>query len=220
MTMTLLEFARGPALQWSLVILVLGVAWRLLGILLLKRKPDYSEARSHTSPAMGAVRTVFTRMWPRKEFQARIAYGEILGYVFHIGLAIVVFLFVPHILFIKDLTGLSWGGLPSGLIYATGVVTLVALIAALIRRLTHPVLRLLSNFDDYFSWFVTTAPVVSGLLAVAHFGARYETLLALHILSVELLFVWFPFGKLMHAILFAVSRGTTGALLERKGAAT
>ena len=218
--MTLLEFARGPALQWSLVILALGVAWRLLGILLLKRKPDYSEARSHTSPAMGAVRTVFTRMWPRKEFQARTAYGAGLGYVFHIGLAIVVFLFVPHILFIKDLTGLSWGGLPSGVIYATGVVTLIALIAALIRRFTHPVLRLLSNFDDYFSWFVTTAPVVSGLMAVAHLGARYETLLALHILSVELLFVWFPFGKLMHAILFAVSRGTSGALLTRKGAAT
>jgi nitrate reductase gamma subunit len=218
--MTLLEFARGPALQWSLVILLLGVAWRLLGILLLRRKPDYSEPRSHAAPAWGAVRTVFTRMWPRKEFQARTAYGVGLGYVFHIGLAIVVFLFVPHILFIRDLTGLSWGGLPSGVIYASGVVTLIALIAALVRRFTHPVLRLLSNFDDYFSWFVTTAPVASGLAAVAHLGARYETLLALHILSVELLFVWFPFGKLMHAILFVFSRGTTGALLARKGAAT
>lgn len=217
--MELLELARGPMLMWSLIILVVGVAWRLLGILMLRRKPDYSEARSNAT-WWGGVRTVFTRMWPRKEFQARTAYGSALGYVFHIGLFIVVFLFVPHILFIKDLSGLSWGGLPSGVIYATGVVTLIALIAALIRRLTHPVLKLLSNFDDYFSWFVTTAPVVTGLLAVAHLGARYETLLGLHILSVELLFIWFPFGKLMHAILFAVSRGTTGALLTRKGAAT
>ncbi len=217
--MDLLELARGPLLMWSLIILVVGVAWRLLGILMLRRKPDYSEARSGAT-LWGGVRTIFTRMWPRKEFQARTAYGTALGYVFHFGLAIVVFLFVPHILFIKDLTGLSWGGLPSGVIYATGVVTMIALIAALIRRLTHPVLKLLSNFDDYFSWFVTAAPVVTGLLAVAHLGARYETLLGLHILSVELLFIWFPFGKLMHAILFAVSRATTGALLERKGAAT
>lgn len=217
--MELLEFARGPMLMWSLIILVVGVAWRLLGILMLRRKPDYSEARSNAT-LWGGARTIFSRMWMRKEFQSRTAYGAALGYVFHIGLAIVVFLFVPHILFIKDLTGLSWGGLPSGVIYATGVVTLIALIAALVRRLTHPVLKLLSNFDDYFSWFVTTAPVVTGLLAVAHLGARYETLLGLHILSVELLFIWFPFGKLMHAILFAVSRGTTGALLERKGAAT
>ncbi len=217
--MELLAFAKGPILMWSLIILVVGVSWRLLGVLLLRRKPDYSEPRS-SATAWGAVRTVFTRMWPRKEFQARTVYSSALGYVFHFGLAIVVLLFVPHILFIKDLTGLSWGGLPSGVIYATGVVTMIALIAALIRRLTHPVLKLLSNFDDYFSWFVTTAPVLTGLLAVAHLGARYETLLGLHILSVELLFIWFPFGKLMHAILFAVSRGTTGALLERKGAAT
>lgn len=217
--MELLEFSRGPALMWSLIVFCVGVAWRLLGILMLRRKPDHSEPRN-SATLWGGVRTVFSRMWMRKEFQSRTVYGVALGYVFHIGLAIVVFLFVPHILFIKDLTGLSWGGLPNGVIYAIGVVTLIALIAALIRRLTHPVLKLLSNFDDYFSWFVTTAPVVTGLLATAHLGARYETLLGLHILSVELFLVWFPFGKLMHAILFAVSRGTTGALLTRKGAAT
>jgi nitrate reductase gamma subunit len=217
--MDLLDFARGPALLWSLVILVFGVAWRLSGVLFLRRKPDFTEPRS-TNVAMGALRTIFSRMWPRAAFQSRTAYSMALGYVFHIGLAIVVFGFVPHILFIRHLLGISWGGLPSGFIYVTGVVTLVALVAAIARRLTHPVLKLLSNFDDYFSWIVTTAPVVTGLMAVAHFGTRYETMLAVHLLTVELLFVWFPFGKLMHAILFSVSRGTTGALFERKGAAT
>ena len=217
--MDLLAFAKGPILMWSLIIFVVGVSWRLLGVLLLRRKHDYSEPRD-TSPAWGAVRTVFTRVATRKEFRARAIYGEILSYVFHIGLVIVVFLFVPHILFIKDLTGLSWAGLPNNVIYAVGVITLIALIAVLIRRLTQPVLRLLSNFDDYFSWLVTTTPVVTGLLAAAHLGARYETLLGIHILSVELLFIWFPFGKLMHAFFAFISRGTTGALLERKGAAT
>ncbi|OIQ63640.1 hypothetical protein GALL_548200 [mine drainage metagenome] len=48
--------------------------------------------------------------------------------------------------------------------------------------------------------------------------ARYETLLAVHILSVAVLLIWFPFGKLMHAALVFVSRGSTGALFERKGA--
>jgi hypothetical protein len=43
--------------------------------------------------------------------------------------------------------------------------------------------------------------------------------LAIHLLSVELLFVWLPFGKLAHAFLVFASRGVTGAALTRKGAA-
>ena len=59
---------------------------------------------------------------------------------------------------------------------------------------------------------------MTGLANTAHIGARYETLLALHILSVDLLLVWFPFGKLMHAFYLVPSRAINGALLGRKGA--
>ena len=43
--MDLLDFARGPALQVAAYILVAGVLWRLVGILLLKEKPEFSEPR-------------------------------------------------------------------------------------------------------------------------------------------------------------------------------
>ena len=77
----------------------------------------------------------------------------------------------------------------------------------LFRRVTNPVMRMLSNFDDYFSWFITMLVLVTGLAATAHVGAPYETLLGLHILSVDVLLIWFPFGKLMHAFyIFPVAR--------------
>ncbi len=217
--MNLLDFARGPALEWSFAIFLFGVLWRLLGILLLRRVHDYSEPRAHRA-ALGALQAIVRRTWPRKEFRARTTYGLAISYVFHVGLAIVVFGFVPHILLIRSLLGVSWPGLPGAVIYFSAVVTLAALVMALIRRLTHPVLKLLSNFDDYFSWAVTIAPLVTGLLAVAHYGGRYENLLAVHILSVELLFIWFPFGKLMHAVLFVLARGQTGVVYGRRGAST
>jgi nitrate reductase gamma subunit len=188
-----------------------------VGILLLRRSPDFSEARKGTS-WLGAIKLIITRSWPRKEFRQRTLFGLVVGYVFHIGLVLILFGFAPHILFFKALTGLDWPNLPSAFIQLTSAITLAALIVVLVRRLSHPVLRLLSNFDDYFSWLVTFTPVATGMLAVAHFGARYETLLAIHILSVALLLVWFPFGKLMHSALIFISRGTTGALFERKGA--
>jgi len=216
--MDLLNFARGPALQWSLAILVFGLAWRLTGILLLKAKPDYSEPRA-SGGFGGAMKMIMSRMWPKPEFVRGSVLDLALGYVFHIGLFLIVFFFLPHILFIKSLTGLSWPNLPNGIIFFIGAVSVAALFALLLQRIMTPVKRLLSNFDDYFSWFITTAAIITGLLAAAHVGARYETLLAIHILTVEALFIWLPFGKLMHTFTVFLSRGATGAAFARKGAA-
>jgi len=216
--MDLLNFARGPALQWSLVILVFGLAWRLTGILLLKTKPDYSEPRG-SGGFGGAMKMILSRMWPKPEFVRGSVLDLALGYVFHLGLFLIVFFFLPHILFIKSLTGLSWPNLPNGIIFFIGAVSVAALFALLLQRIMTPVKRLLSNFDDYFSWFITTAAIITGLLAAAHVGARYETLLAIHILTVEALFIWLPFGKLMHTFTVFLSRGATGAAFARKGAA-
>ena len=135
-----------------------------------------------------------------------------------IGLAIIVFGLAQHILFLNGLFGVTWPNLPSGVIQIVSVITLASLFAALVKRLTSPVLRLISTFNDYFTWLVTTLPVITGLIAVAHLWAPYETLLAIHILSVSLLLIWFPFGKLMHAFLVFLTRSETGIFYSRRGA--
>jgi nitrate reductase gamma subunit len=216
--MTLLDFARGPALQFAIVVFVCGVLWRLAGVLLLPRIGDRSPARAGAPPKwLGGARTVLRRMWPRREFIERTLYPTLNSYVFHVGLALVVFGLAPHIVFIRSLTGLSWPALPSDLVLAVGVVTLVSLVAALVRRLVHPVLKLLSHAGDYVSWIVTALPVATGLATTMDFGPRYETMLALHVLSIAALLAWFPFGKLMHAFLFVLSRGATGIRFSHRG---
>lgn len=217
--MELLEFARGPALTASLVIFVVGVVWRLAAILLLPWTKDFSPPREGApSNAMAALSGIVSKMWPHRAFWAGGLFPIVNGYIFHIGLAIVVFAFAPHILFIKELFGVSWPALPSSFIYAVGVITAVSLVAGLVHRIVSPVQRLISRADDYISWVLTLLPVVTGLMATAHLGARYETLLALHVLSLCVFFIWFPFGKLMHAFLFIVSRGATGIRFKHRGA--
>jgi nitrate reductase gamma subunit len=108
--------------------------------------------------------------------------------------------------------------LPSSLITVISVLTMTLFLAVLFRRVTNSVLRMISNFDDYFSWFITALVIVTGLAATAHIGGPYQTLLAVHILSVDALLIWFPFGKLMHAFYIFPSRAVNGALLARKGA--
>jgi hypothetical protein len=87
------------------------------------------------------------------------------------------------------------------------------------------VLKLLSNFDDYFSWFVTILPMITGMAVISlsldqPYPARplNPVPVAIHLLSLELLLVWLPFGKLSHAFLVFLARGYTGAAFARKGA--
>jgi nitrate reductase gamma subunit len=227
--MDLLAFARGPGLQYALFVFVFGVLWRLVGVFLLAAKPDLSEPRRPAS--WKGMRMVLSRFWPRREFLQRTLATEVLGYTFHIGFLVVVLFFLPHLLFLEDLfkqliganlrqlIGVSWPYLSGGAIMVIGAITVAALIALLVHRLTSPVKRLISNFDDYFSWLVTIAPLVTGMMAYAHVWRPYPTLLAVHILSVELLLVWFPFGKLMHSFTIFAVRATTGMAFDRKGAA-
>jgi nitrate reductase gamma subunit len=217
--MSLLDFARGPALKTAIAVFCLGVAWRIVGFALLRIRLDLSRPRVPIFKSLaGGLLTVGSRSWPHREFIARTGAGEALGYSYHIGLFAVVLLFTPHILFIGSLFGLIWPGLPSSLITVISVLTLTLFLAVLFRRVTNPVMRMLSNFDDYFSWFITMSVMVTGIAATAHIGAPYQTLLAIHILSVDALLVWFPFGKLMHAFYIFPSRALNGALLARKGA--
>jgi nitrate reductase gamma subunit len=219
--MTLLAFARGPALQAATLIMIAGMFWRLAGILMLRRKTAHAAARtSFLLRIAGGAKTIITRTVPRKNFWPRVATGVSLGWVLHIGLFVILFAGAPHILVIHQITGLSWPNLPKGVIVIASALTLAALVALLARRLTHPVLRLLSNTDDYLSWLLVFLPISTGILLSGETVAGYGTLLALHLFSVEALMIWLPFGKLMHVALVFAGRGVMGFNFARKGAAT
>jgi nitrate reductase gamma subunit len=214
--MTLLDFARGPALEWSLIILVAGVVWRFAGTILLGRKKDLSKPRRKTEVRDG-LKTIFSRSLPEHQFEKKIRFQHAAGYTWHIALFIAVLFSAPHILFFESVLGFRWPHLPHGIILVTAAIALARLLALLIRRLNHPVQQMISNADDYISVAIVIFPLVTGILASAHIGARYETLLAIHLLSVEALFIWFPFGKLMHTALMFPSRYRAGEVYGRRG---
>lgn len=215
--MSLLDFARGPGLQWSLIILFAGLAIRIVGALFLARERDWSAPRQ--SVGLSGVRAVFSRFWPHKEFIRPTLFHMVAGYVLHIGLFVVILLFAPHVAFFTDTFGLpGWPALPSNIVMIAGALTAASLVAFVVRRMTHPVMRQISGFDDYVANILTLLPVVTGIMAYAHVAfVPYETMLALHILSVELLFVWIPISKLSHMFMFIPSRYQLGATLGRRG---
>jgi len=224
--MDLLAFARGPALTVALLVFVLGTLWRLVGVLRRPRMPDLSAPRAGVpSNLMGALHAIVRGMWPRKEFGQTVLIKTLNGYVFHLGLALVFFGYAPHIAFIRRVTGLAWPALPDMVMYLAAGATIVSLLLALSLRLTDPVLRQISNANDLITWAITFLPIVTGMAVLSEPSAAilardhviYAGPLAVHLLTLELLLLWFPFGKLMHAFLFAFSRGATGVRFNHRG---
>ena len=219
--MTLLDFARGIGLQVAVLVMVGGLFWRVAGILLLRMRPQHALSRAPLLGRIGgAAAMIFTRSVPRRTFWPRIRVSVALSTVFHVGFLAIILGGAPHILVIHQITSLSWPNLPKGLVVVISGLTLAAMIALMIRRIVHPVMRLLSTVDDYLSWLVVFLPVLTGILLSGETVGSYATLLALHILSVELMMIWLPFGKLMHGVLVFASRGAMGFNFARKGAAT
>lgn len=210
-----LLWVRGPAFQIAIAVFVFGISLRLLEILLLGRSPEYAAPRG--SAVRGGFRTLLTRTLSEESIFRRAPLLIIAGYVFHLGLFIVILLLVPHILVFKDLLGFSWFGLPTSIIDAVAVITLLALFILLIYRIKHPVLRFLSTSQDYFAWLITFLPLLTGYMAYHHMINPYPVILGLHILSVEILMVFFPFTKLMHAFTLVMARWYNGANAGHKG---
>lgn len=224
--MSFLEFVRGPALAFAVTVFVLGTLWRLIGVLRLPAMPDLSPARSGApSPLRAVLHANLRAMWPRPEFSRATKFITFNGYAFHIGLAVVFFGYAPHIAFVRRHTALSWPALPDAVMYVAAGVTIVSLLMALALRLNDPVRKKISSADDMISWTVTFLPFVTGMAVTSDPSAAlltreqvlYGGPLAVHLLSLELLLVWFPFGKLMHAVLFAFSRGATGLRFGHRG---
>jgi nitrate reductase gamma subunit len=124
---------------------------------------------------------------------------------------------VPHIIFINSVLGISWPGLPSQFIDMVTVITMAAMIVVLAHRINNPVKRYLSTFQDWFTWTLTFLPLLTGWLAVKHLLLPYTTMLALHILTVELLLIFLPFTKLFHAFTVFGSRWYLGKINGHKG---
>ena len=181
--MDALDFARGPGLHWALVIMVAGSFWRAADFALRR-----GERNLH---------------WARKGLHVPNQRWQLDSYAMHGGLLIVMFGFAPHVLFIGALTGVQWPTLPIAIILVAAIVSLAAMVAVLVHRMMASEPSIFSAFDDYFTWSAVFVAMLTGLICYPHVGGAplvppYAMLLTAHLLAVELLMIWLPFGKLIH----------------------
>jgi hypothetical protein len=81
-------------------------------------------------------------------------------------------------------------------------------------------MRYLTNFEDLLVWLLTFLPLITGYFAFHRIGLTAPSLLAIHLLSVEVLLIVFPFTKLMHTFTLFLARWYNGAISGYRGVAS
>ncbi|RLA32541.1 MAG: nitrate reductase [Gammaproteobacteria bacterium] len=208
-----LDFVEGPLWYAAVVIFLVGIAIRFYEILARGVKPDLATPR--TEGTAGALRTIVTRSWTAKGFSSGAVFHLIAGYMFHIGLFVLLIFAAPHVIFIEErILGFGWAPAPHWLFIVAADLAFAGLVLLWLRRVMHPVMRQISTFDDHAAAILTFVVMFTGCMALL---LSHDSLRAIHMLTVCLLMIYFPFSRLMHAFTFVLSRGYTGAVMGRKG---
>lgn len=210
--MTFLGFVEGPMFYAAAAIFLAAAIWRVAGIVRLGKSPDLAPPRG--SAAAGWVRGNLRHFLPRGLFAERTWMHILGGYAFHLGLLVLLVFAAPHIAFVERFTGWTWPALPRWGFIVAAEFALAGLIVLWVRRFSDPVMRLISDADDHVGSWLTFLAMLTGCLALQE---AHDVLRAIHMLFVDLWLIYFPFGRLMHAVTFALSRGATGASYGRKG---
>jgi nitrate reductase gamma subunit len=214
-SMEFLLWTKGPMFNIAIAIFAIGLLVRIAEIFMLGRAKNFAEARAgEWGPGL---RTMLTRTVADPGTFQRAPFNVVVGWVWHIGFLMALLLFLPHIALIESLTGLSWPALPNPVISLVTSVTLVALIATLVHRMTHPVKKRISTVEDYVVWAVVFAVVLTGWLAYYRLVNPYPLVLGMHILSAEIMLILLPFTKLTHIFTTFIARWYNGAAFGRKG---
>jgi len=208
-----LEFVEGPLWYFSATVFVVGVLLRLVDVFRQPSKRDLAQARRSGLP--GAMRAIVTRSWTAEGFSRGATFHLIAGYMFHIGLFVLLLFAAPHVKFIEErILGFGWTPAPYWVFIVASQFAFAGLILLWLRRLMHPVMRKISTFDDHAAAILIFVVMLTGCLALLQ---SHDSLRAIHMLTVCLLLIYFPFSRLMHAFTFMVSRSYTGAAMARKG---
>lgn len=211
--MTIVAIIEGPLWYVAAAVFVLGALWRIVGILRLGRRKDFSVPRSAAIP--GAIKALFLHLVPHGGFYSRTKLHLFAGYLFHLGLFALLFFAAPHITFLeKRVLGFGWEALPRWGFIVAAQAAFAGLILLWFRRIADPTMRQISDADDHIGSWLTFTVMLTGCLALQEANA---SLRALHMLTVEAWLIYFPFSRLMHAFTFVLSRGYTGAVYGRRG---
>ncbi|CAD7840620.1 MAG: hypothetical protein [Olavius algarvensis Delta 4 endosymbiont] len=197
------EFVRGPLAYLAFSVFILGLCFRLLRFYWKGTNPKMLyPGRSLTN----GIKAVFLGVVPfATRYMRKRPLFTLITVFFHLGVLLVPLFLLAHIILWFESYGVFWRHIPDGLADVLTLFVLFACVFFLIRRVTVPEVRQVSQPSDYVILGVIFSSFLTGFLAFHQVGP-YRPMLIAHILCGEVLIVMFPFSRLFHMVVYPFSR--------------
>ncbi|MEI7848914.1 MAG: hypothetical protein WCK35_24155 [Chloroflexota bacterium] len=211
---SMLEFVRGPMFYGALLFFIGGMIYRLITVVGLGWTKDLAKPRG--SKGAGVVKSflrgaiIFPFIPREKEAYARNPVIYLAGGLFHLSLFVVLILGAAHMLVWKSLLGFGWPTLPLPIVDWMAAVGIIAMIALIVNRMVHPVMKLLTGVAEVLNWLLVFLPMISGYMLTHHMFLPYENLFIIHMMSINILLIWIPLSRISHFMFYFLSRTIHG----------
>lgn len=197
----LLEWARGPALVFSVTFMALGLLRHVL-LTIWESVRTMRRAGDKNVPYRNAIKATVKWLFPLDKIRNEVVFS-LTSIVFHVAILVAPLFLAGHIALLARSLGISWPALPNIVIDVLTIVAVITAVALVLQRIGARATRQLSRPQDYVLPLILAVPFASGFLvmhpAFNPFG--YEAMLFVHVMSANLVFVLLPITKLSHAVL-------------------
>lgn len=201
-----LEWARGPAFRFSILLMILGLA-RLLVLNIANILNVVSRARDKSIPWTTVIRDTVRWFFPYRTAKPQL-FVTVVSFLFHVSVIVTPVFLGAHIMLWQRGVGVSWAAIPQ---LAADYLTLLAIASAALlffKRVSAKATRALSRPQDYLLPPLIMIPFISGYLAMhpAYNPFEYNATMFVHVMSGNLILILMPFSKLSHAVLFPTTQ--------------
>lgn len=210
------EFIRGPMIWISSLVFIIGLIYQAFKFFALTRNKELIFINLPFTPDKPPKKQYFQRIgdWlvslKRKTVWRTHPAMTVITSVFHISLFITPLFLLGHNILLDEAWGIHLWSFDECFSDGLTWIPLICGAIFLFRRIFVRKVRVITTLYDYIILLITVAPFLTGTFAY-HQWLDYQTVIFLHILAGEVMFITMPFTKLGHMLFFFFYRFFIGS---------
>jgi nitrate reductase gamma subunit len=199
----------GPLAWLAFILFCGGIVFRLVQLVALVNKTEkfifsYMSLKYSLRSIFHWIVPFATVNWRKRPILT------VVTFVFHLCLLVMPVFVLAHIALLDESWNVSWGTLPDR---ATDIMTMLVIAGSiyfLVRRISQPEVKFVTDWSDYLLLAIVAAPFVTGFLAYHQFFTiKWMTIV--HMLCGEIMLAAIPFTRLVHMVFSPLTRAYMGS---------